>query len=78
MGDKLNIMRAKYSNSLYSNMKIVKAGKSASIRVEVPKLSLANSLDSQKEKVLICLEEGIRMLKWFKMNNKHEKTNYLH
>jgi predicted DNA-binding protein (UPF0251 family) len=67
MGDKLNIMRDKYSNSLNSNMKIVKAGKSASIRIEVPKLSLADSLESQKEKVLICLEEGVSMLEWFKL-----------
>ena len=67
MGDKLNIMRDKYSNSLNSNMKIVKAAKSASIRIEVPTLSLADSLESQKEKVLICLEEGVRMLEWFKL-----------
>jgi len=68
MGEKLNIMRDKYSNSLNSNMKIVKAGKSASIRVEVPKLSLADSLENQKGKVLICLEEGINILKWFNLN----------
>lgn len=68
MGDKLNIMRDKYFDTLESNMKIVKAGKSASIRVEVPKLSLADSLESQKEKVLVCLKEGINMLKWFELN----------
>ena len=65
MGDKLNIMRDKYFDTLENNMKIVKAGKSASIRVEVPKLSLADSLESQKNKVLVCLEEGVNMLKWF-------------
>ena len=67
MGYKLNIMRDKYSNSLNSNMKIVKAAKSASIRIEVPKLSLADSVESQKEKVLICLSEGVAMLEWFKL-----------
>ena len=71
MGDKLDIMRKKYSNFLNDNMKIVKAGKSASIRVEVPKLSLADSFQSPKEKVLICLEEGTNLLEWFKsMDNK--------
>ena len=65
MGNQLNKMRDKYSNSLNKNMKIVKAGKSASIRIKVPTLSLADSLESQKDNVLICLEEGINMLKWF-------------
>lgn len=68
MGKQINIMRDKYSRSLNSNMKIVKAGKSASIRVEVPKLSLADSVESQKEKVLICFEEGIKMLEWFNLH----------
>ena len=49
-------------------MKIVKANKSASIRVEVPKLSLADDLESQKEKVSICMIEGIKMLEWYKSN----------
>jgi len=66
MGDQINVMRDKYSNTLNSNMKIVKAGKSASIRIKVPKLSLADSLESQKDKVLICLREGANMLKWFR------------
>lgn len=68
MGDKLNIIRDKYFNALENNMRIVKAGKSASIRVKVPKLSLADSLESQKDKVLICLKEGINLLKWFELN----------
>ena len=65
MGNKLDIMRKKYANFLNNNMNIVKTGKSASIRVEVPKLSLADSLESQKEKVLICLREGTKLLEWF-------------
>jgi hypothetical protein len=67
MGDQLNIMRDRYVDVLENNMKIVKAGKSASIRIEVPKLSMADSLESQKEKVVDCLQEGKRLLKWFEM-----------
>ncbi len=68
MGDQLSVMRDKYFDIMESNMKIVKAGKSASIRIEVPKLSLADSLESQKDKVMICLKEGVDMLKWFRMH----------
>ena len=68
MGDQLNIMRDKYFDILESNMKIVKAGKSASIRIEIPKLSMADSLESQKEKVIDCFIEAKKLLKWFELN----------
>ncbi len=68
MGEQLNIMRDKYLDILESNMKIVKAGKSASIRIQVPKLAMADSLESQEEKVLNCLAEGKKLLKWFELN----------
>lgn len=68
MGDNINSMREKYSNVLHENMKIVKAGKSASIRVTVPKLSLADTVESQKEKVMQCFNEGQKLLKWFYEN----------
>lgn len=65
MGNKLNEMRIKYSHLLTKDMQIVQANKSASIRVEVPKLSLANSLESQKEKVIEAMNKGKKLLKWF-------------
>ena len=68
MGDQLNIMRDKYFDILENNMKIVKTGKSASIRIEIPKLSMANSLESQKEKVIDCFKEAKKLLKWFELN----------
>jgi hypothetical protein len=49
-------------------MKIVKAAKSASIRVKVPKLSMSVSLESQKEKAIECLKIGKHLLKWYKEN----------
>jgi hypothetical protein len=68
MGNKIDVMRELYSEKLDNNMQIVKAAKSAAIRVRVPKLSLADSLDSQKEQVLECLEKGKTLLKWYKLN----------
>ena len=68
MGNNLDKMRDKYLHSLNKNMKIVRTNKSASIRVQVPILSLADSLESQKDNVLICFKEGIKLLKWFKLN----------
>jgi len=68
MGNKIDVMRELYSDKLDNNMQIVKAAKSAAIRVKVPKLSLADSLDSQKEQVLDCLEKGKALLNWYKLN----------
>ena len=65
MGNKLNIMNDKYANRLEDNMKITKAGKSAVIRIHVPKLSMADTLESQKEKAIQCLQEGKKLLNWF-------------
>ncbi len=68
MGNDISKMREKYSDFLQDNMKIVKAGKSASIRISVPKLSLADTVESQKEKVIQCFNEGQNLLKWFEQN----------
>ena len=66
MGDNLNIMRDKYGKYLTDDMRIEKANKSASIRIKVPKLSLADSVESQKEKLMYCIKVGNLLLNWYK------------
>ena len=68
MGDKLDEMEIKYSQLLTKDMNIVKANKSASIRIEIPRLSLADSVESQKKKVIQGMNKGKELLKWFKQN----------
>ncbi|MCK5789044.1 MAG: PD-(D/E)XK nuclease family protein [Chlamydiia bacterium] len=70
MGNKMDVFMNKYSEKLEQNMKIVKAGKSAAIRVEVPKLSFSDSFESQKDKVLLCFLEEKKLLTWFEKVNK--------
>ena len=71
MGNKLQEMREKYSKYLTQEMKLVKAHKSASIRIEVPKLSMADSLENQKEKVSQAINKGKKLLKWFQEINNN-------
>lgn len=62
MGDSLDKMHHRYADTLEEEMIIVKACKSASIRVSVPVLSLADT-------VRLCIKQGIEkgreLLQWF-------------
>ncbi|MEQ8959696.1 MAG: PD-(D/E)XK nuclease family protein, partial [Coleofasciculus sp. C2-GNP5-27] len=64
MGSNLLEMQQKYGTKLLDGMKIVKAAKSASIRIAVPKLSVADPLEDQKEKALKALHAGKLLLGW--------------
>lgn len=64
MGEQLAEMREIYGSRLDEDMKIVRAAKSASIRLTVPKLAVADPLDEQHEAVLACLAAGRRLLQW--------------
>jgi len=50
-------------------MKIVKANKSACIRIKAPPLSMADSLESQYENAIESIEKGKKLLKWFQNLN---------
>jgi len=65
MGDSLDKMHHKYAESLEEGMSIVKASKSASIRVSVPVLSLADTVESQKEQIVAGILQGKKLLQWF-------------
>ena len=68
MGDKQNILREKYFSKMKTDMNIVPAGKSASIRIEVPELSLSDSFESQKDKVIEAINKGRNLLGWYDVN----------
>lgn len=65
MGDKLDQMHCKYAGHLLKGMSIDKAEKSASIRVSVPTLSLADTVESQQEAVIEGILKGKTLLQWF-------------
>lgn len=65
MGDKLDQMHCKYAECLDKGMSIDKAAKSASIRVSVPTLSLADTVESQKKAVMEGMLKGKALLQWF-------------
>jgi hypothetical protein len=75
MGDKLYEMENKYSQFLTQDMNIVKANKSASIRIRVPELSLADTVEFQKERVIQGINKGKELLKWFKQNGQQNLEN---
>ena len=68
MGDKISEMKNLYGNKLSPEMKIVRANKSASIRVDVPKIFIADRLDQQKDSVVSAIESGKQLLAWAKQN----------
>lgn len=68
MGNKIGLMNESYNHLLSEDMKIVKTGKSASIRIEVPKLTLADSLESQRNLVVTGMNIGKKLLSWCEKN----------
>lgn len=71
MGDKLHEMRSHYQDKLSSRMKIERTQKSASIRISVPKISVADALEQQKEITISAIESGKALLRWCKANVKY-------
>ena len=65
MGLNISELKKRYIPYLNENMKIAKAGKSAVIRVNVPKLSIADKFESQKDKVIQGVEAAKNLLKWY-------------
>ncbi|KAF5432107.1 hypothetical protein C5S39_04350 [Candidatus Methanophagaceae archaeon] len=45
-------------------MRIEKAGKSAVIRIKVPKLSIADPFENQREEVAVGIQKGKQLLTW--------------
>ena len=66
MGDRVSEIILMYKDKLLPNMQIVKAAKSASIRVKVPELTAADSLEVQKEKAIEAIHSGKKLLEWYK------------
>ena len=66
--DEDELMNENYNHLLLEDMKIVKTGKSASIRIEVPKLTLVDSLESQRNLVVTGMKIGKKLLSWCEKN----------
>lgn len=64
MGDCMAELRARLGDKMTDNMKIVKAAKSASIRLTVPKVSVADALEDQHKAVVTAIEAGKSLLQW--------------
>lgn len=68
MGKRLDRMRQVLEDRVDSDMKIVKASGSASIRLLVPILSTADPLAEQKVAAIQGLEAGRRLFEWARVN----------
>lgn len=68
MGNRTLELREQYGSKLLPEMQIVKAAKSASIRVMVPPISVADTLEQQKDAVITAMEAGKKLLAWGKTN----------
>lgn len=77
MGKRLDRMREVFENRLDSDMKIVKAGESASIRLLVPELSTADPLAEQRASAIQGLEAGKRLFEWARVNLDHRTLERL-
>lgn len=64
MGNRTIELWDRYGAKLLPEMKIVKAAKSASIRVMVPLISVADTLEQQKDTVIAAMEAGKKLLTW--------------
>ncbi len=64
MGNRTMELRERYQAQMLPEMSIVKAAKSASIRVMVPPISVADTLEQQKDSVLAAMEAGKKLLAW--------------
>jgi len=65
MGDQLAELREQFGSMLTDDMQIEKAGKSAVIRINVPKLSIADSFEIQLDVVAASIQAGKQLLAWF-------------
>lgn len=68
MGNRTMELRERYAAKMLPEMQIVKAAKSASIRVMVPPISVADTLEQQKDAVIAAMEAGKKLLAWGKNN----------
>jgi hypothetical protein len=64
MGARLNEVRIAQAKWIASDMHVVQAGKSAAIRLLVPKLDPAETITSQSESVRVGLRAAMRLLDW--------------
>lgn len=64
MGNRTMELRERYGTKMLPEMQIVKAAKSASIRVMVPPISVADTLEQQRDSVIAAMEAGKKLLAW--------------
>lgn len=67
MGDRLNELHARYGALLDGDMQIVRATKSAAVRLLVPALDSNKQTDGQAQLVVQGLRQAARLLRWFQL-----------
>ncbi|EDM25765.1 hypothetical protein LNTAR_15152 [Lentisphaera araneosa HTCC2155] len=73
MGDSLDAVIDSFKKALPSNYDVVKTNKSASIRVEVPKLTLSFTFDDQNNEIKECMKQAVSLADWY-LQNKELQT----
>jgi len=68
MGDQLGELRKRFGSVMIDDMRIEKAGKSAVIRIKVPKLSIADPFETQRDEVAVCIQKGKQLLAWLQQH----------
>ena len=69
MSEKYSEFKRHYSLYITDKMKIAKAGKSAVIRIQVPTLSVADDIESQKEQVVQGIKAVKQLLEWYQKSS---------
>lgn len=64
MGGQISDLKGRYGDILHDDMYITKAAKSAVIRIDVPSLSAADTLENQRDKTIKAIDAGKRLLAW--------------
>lgn len=70
MGDYTQDLHNKIVDRLDPDMNVVKAAKSAAIRISMPKITLGKSFNEQKETAIQGIENAVRLNRWYAENKR--------
>lgn len=62
MGEKVNELKKRFKGKLDHDMEIVKAAKSAAIRIKVPEINLPDGIEPQKDEIITAMLAAKRLL----------------
>lgn len=67
-GNETEELKKQFKSALTKEMAIVKANKSAAIRIKVDKIDVQGDFDSQSDKIINALEKSKELVRWSKKN----------